>query len=240
MCCMRTYCFRRTADRSLLETLCHNIWDKVVTRPSGEVELLVGNNYSGLHPFQIETYINIKVVKSKFGSGFSLVGSHSSLKPLNNHSNLSSSRIQASVRATNLTFKSVLISDGSATTSVSASSDTAVSIADGSATTSVDSSCDTAVLISDHSSTTSVGASSDTAVLIADGSATTSVDSSQYSIVSLLDGYSETSFNATSRDAANFVNSSTAMLVGSINNSHVISKGSTDETFDGATMVEEQ
>ena len=55
-------------------------WDKVEARPSGEVELLVGSNYIGLHPYRIEANNNIQVLKSMFGSGYVLVGCHSALK----------------------------------------------------------------------------------------------------------------------------------------------------------------
>ena len=84
-----------------------NVWDKVDTRPSGEVELLVGSNYSGLHPYRLEANNNVKVLKSMFGSGYILVGSHSAIKPYRVSQNLSISNINISVRATKLTFKSV-------------------------------------------------------------------------------------------------------------------------------------
>ena len=41
-------------------------WDKVGARPSGEVELLIGSNYIGLHPYRIEAHNNIKVLKVHF------------------------------------------------------------------------------------------------------------------------------------------------------------------------------
>ena len=84
-----------------------NIWKKVSTRPSGEVELLVGSNYRGLHPYRIEIHNNIEVMKSKFASGYVLVGSHSKIKSHHSPHNLSIANVNVSVRATNLTFKSV-------------------------------------------------------------------------------------------------------------------------------------
>ena len=89
------------------------IWNKVDTRPTGEVELLVGQNYAGLHPNEHESNGNIKVMKSKFGTGYVLSGCHSSV---------SSARVKwdttvSSIRTTNmmagvvnytkLTYKSV-------------------------------------------------------------------------------------------------------------------------------------
>ena len=75
-------------------------------RPSDEVELLVGSNYIGLQPYRIEANNNIQVLKSMFGSGYLLVGCHSALKS-QEPQNPSISHIKVSIRASNLTFKSV-------------------------------------------------------------------------------------------------------------------------------------
>ena len=78
------------------------MWDVVGSRPSGEVELLIGNNYLGLHPTELEASGNIKVLKSRFGTGFVLSGSHPALQSLQpTHSNVSN------VHSTKLTYKSV-------------------------------------------------------------------------------------------------------------------------------------
>ena len=53
---------------------------KVESRPTGEVEVLVGANYMGLHPVGYETAGNMKVKRSLFGSGFVAVGYHKSVK----------------------------------------------------------------------------------------------------------------------------------------------------------------
>ena len=82
-------------------------WEKVDIRPSGEVELLIGSNYIGLHPYKIEGHSNIQVLKSNFGTGYVLLGTHSALKSQGTMQNPSISHIQVSIRAANLTFKSV-------------------------------------------------------------------------------------------------------------------------------------
>ena len=53
--------------------------NKVESRPTGEVELLVGANYMGLHPVDYDTAGNMKVKKSLFGSGFVGDGCHKSV-----------------------------------------------------------------------------------------------------------------------------------------------------------------
>ena len=57
----------------------HNIWD-LIDQPSGEIELLIGMNECGLHPTDLEIRGNLKVMSSRFGSGFLLGGSHLSLR----------------------------------------------------------------------------------------------------------------------------------------------------------------
>ena len=80
-------------------------WESLTSRPTGEVELLIGNNYLGLHPTELEAVDNIKVLKSRFGSGLVLSGSHPALKsldPPNSHSH-----IGASLHYTKVSYKSV-------------------------------------------------------------------------------------------------------------------------------------
>ena len=91
--------------KELFSSDVQGLWDKVATRPSGEIELLLGSNHLGLHPSDLEAKGNLKVLKSKFGSGYVLVGSHPDIKPL--HSVRHTSHVNASVRATRLSFKSV-------------------------------------------------------------------------------------------------------------------------------------
>ena len=55
------------------------LWDRVDTRPAGEVEFLLGGNYLGLHPTDHESFENVKVMKSKFGSGYLAAGHHLSI-----------------------------------------------------------------------------------------------------------------------------------------------------------------
>ena len=82
------------------------VWDKVNSRPSGEVEVLIGSNFLGLHPSDYVVRENLKLKKSKFSSGFVLAGSHPALE----REDLSQSTgvsINESVRATNLQYKSI-------------------------------------------------------------------------------------------------------------------------------------
>ena len=51
-----------------------------VQRRSGEVELLIGNNYAPLHPIRIDTNEGLVLYKSEFGSGRILGGSHQSIE----------------------------------------------------------------------------------------------------------------------------------------------------------------
>ena len=50
-------------------------WDKL-ERPTGEVELLIGNEMAHLHPVHFETRGSLVVKKSKFGGGWLLNGGH--------------------------------------------------------------------------------------------------------------------------------------------------------------------
>ena len=82
-------------------------WAKVDTRPSGDVEVLIGLNYLGLHPSDLEIRGNLKLKKSKFSSGFVLAGSDPALKLLNPSPQSSGGSFDVSVRATNLQYRSI-------------------------------------------------------------------------------------------------------------------------------------
>ena len=56
------------------------VWTKVASPLTGDVEVLVGANYIGLHLVDNETSGNMKVKKSLFGSGFVALGCHKSVK----------------------------------------------------------------------------------------------------------------------------------------------------------------
>ena len=81
------------------------LWESLTSRPTGEVDLLIGNNYLGLHPTELEAVDNIKVLKSRFGSGLVLSGNHPALKSLDPPD--SNSHIGASLHYTKITYKSV-------------------------------------------------------------------------------------------------------------------------------------
>jgi hypothetical protein len=91
--------------KGLFSNEVQGVWDQVRRRPTGVVELLIGSNYLGLHPTEMEVSGNVKVMKSKFGSGYVLPGSHNAIKPRQN--TLTPFCINACVRATSLSFKSV-------------------------------------------------------------------------------------------------------------------------------------
>ena len=44
-------------------------WDKVKSRPSGNMEVLIGSNFLGLHPTDLKTQCNLKLKESKFHQG---------------------------------------------------------------------------------------------------------------------------------------------------------------------------
>jgi len=54
-------------------------WNAVSCRPSGEIELLVGSEVASLHPVAHETRGDMVVLKSQFGSGWAIYGSHERL-----------------------------------------------------------------------------------------------------------------------------------------------------------------
>ena len=43
-----------------------NAWDLVYTRPTGDIEVLIGSNFLGLHPLHFKVRGNLKLKKSKF------------------------------------------------------------------------------------------------------------------------------------------------------------------------------
>ena len=81
-------------------------WDKVKSRPSGNVEVLIGSNFLGLHPTDLETQCNLKLKESKFSSGLVLAGSHESLQ-LQEPQKFPPNPVNASVFATNLQYRSI-------------------------------------------------------------------------------------------------------------------------------------
>ena len=85
------------------------MWDKIESRPVGEVEVLVGANYMGLHPVDYETSGNMKIKKSIFGSGLVAVGCHESVKSgaIKWDVTVSCVRSKASINFTRVSYKSV-------------------------------------------------------------------------------------------------------------------------------------
>ena len=54
-------------------------WDCIDNRPSGEIDILLGENYSGIHPTDWVVQENLRIKSSIFGSGYILSGSHPSI-----------------------------------------------------------------------------------------------------------------------------------------------------------------
>jgi hypothetical protein len=82
------------------------VWDRISTRPSGDVELLIGSDHLGLHPSEIEVQGNLKVYKSRFASGYVIAGKHPALVcPIS--SSVHSRTVHVSLHATKLSFKSI-------------------------------------------------------------------------------------------------------------------------------------
>ena len=57
-----------------------SIWDRIDNRPCGDIDVLLGENVSGLHPNDWVIQGNLRVKTSIFGSGYVLSGSHPSIK----------------------------------------------------------------------------------------------------------------------------------------------------------------
>ena len=92
--------------KDLFSSKIQNDWDKVKSRPSGNVEVLIGSNFLGLHPTDLEIQYNLKLKESKFSSGLVLAGSHKSLQ-LQEPQKFPPNPVNASVCATNLQYRSI-------------------------------------------------------------------------------------------------------------------------------------
>ena len=57
-----------------------SIWNQLEGRPSGEIDVLIGQNACGLHPTDLELRGNLKVMSSMFGSGYLLAGTHPAIR----------------------------------------------------------------------------------------------------------------------------------------------------------------
>ena len=93
--------------KELFSSRVQNMWDKVASRPSGEVELLIGSDYLGLHPTEIERVDNLKVYASKFAPGFVIAGKHANLKFVDTIDPMKTVSFHVSLKATKLSFKSI-------------------------------------------------------------------------------------------------------------------------------------
>ena len=59
-----------------------DVWEAVSNRPIGEIEMLVGSEVAGLHPKAHEVDEDLVVMKSQFGTGWTIYGSHSQIENL--------------------------------------------------------------------------------------------------------------------------------------------------------------
>jgi hypothetical protein len=57
-----------------------NEWDKVIARPVEAIELLVGAEVASYLPEKMETVGELVIMKSIFGMGYAVFGSHSEIK----------------------------------------------------------------------------------------------------------------------------------------------------------------
>ena len=55
-------------------------WERVTSRPVGAIELLVGAEVASIFPDKFETKGELVVMKSAFGSGYSMFGTHPELR----------------------------------------------------------------------------------------------------------------------------------------------------------------
>ena len=83
----------------------HCIWKHLEDRPHGEIELLVGMNQCGIHPGDVKTSGNLKIMSSIFGNGYLLVGAHPSIKTKSVEWN----ETVTSIRSSNVTFMSHVV-----------------------------------------------------------------------------------------------------------------------------------
>ena len=57
-----------------------NDWEKVTSRPVGAIELLVGAEVASIFPDKLETRGELVVMKSAFGSGYTMFGTHPEIR----------------------------------------------------------------------------------------------------------------------------------------------------------------
>ena len=57
-----------------------SMWSQLEDRPSGEIDVLIGQKACGLHPTDLEARVNLKVMSSMFGSGYLLAGAHPAIR----------------------------------------------------------------------------------------------------------------------------------------------------------------
>ena len=93
--------------KHLFSTSIQQDWDKVAVRPVGEVELLIGSDNLGLHPTELEAHGNLKVYKSRFASGYVIVGKHPALRCVSASNEVNAMSMHVSLRANKLSFKSI-------------------------------------------------------------------------------------------------------------------------------------
>ena len=66
--------------KDLFDQCTQGIWNLIDNRPAGEIDLLLGENVSGLHPTDWVVKGNLRIKSSIFGLGFVVTGSHPSIK----------------------------------------------------------------------------------------------------------------------------------------------------------------
>ena len=64
--------------KHLFNKAVQDLWELIDNRPSGEVDILIGENVCGLHPTDWLVNGNLKIKSSKFGSGYVMTGAHPS------------------------------------------------------------------------------------------------------------------------------------------------------------------
>ena len=57
-----------------------NEWERVTSRPVGAIELLVGAEVASIFPDKLETKGELVVMKSAFGSGYTMFGTHPEIR----------------------------------------------------------------------------------------------------------------------------------------------------------------
>ena len=66
--------------KSLFSQNIQDDWDKVVQRPAGPIQLLIGAEKAGYTPERLETREHLVILKSLFGTGYVVFGTHESIK----------------------------------------------------------------------------------------------------------------------------------------------------------------